>query len=200
MALTRKFLSAMGIEAEKVEEIITAYAESLNSVKEERDRYKADSEKLAEVTKERDKYKLIAENKPANDFEDKYNSLKTEFDNFKADVLARETKAKKDSAYGNLLKESGIPEKHIPAILKVSDTDSLAFENDGSVKDKQKILDTIKSEWSDFIPAVSRSGADVATPPSNTTGDTFSAMPLAQKMTYANEHPNDEQVKTWLSK
>lgn len=200
MALTRKLLTAMGIESEKIEEIITAHTDSLNGVKEERDNYKAIAEKIDEITKERDKYKLIADNKSANDFEDKYNNLKTEYDKFKSDVQARETKAKQDSAYGNILKEAGIPEKHIPKILRVCDTGSLVFENDGSVKDKQAILDSVKSEWSDFIPVMSKSGAEVATPPSNNGGDTFDAMPLDKKMMYANEHPNDEQVKAWLSK
>lgn len=198
MALTRKLLAAMGIEAEKIEEIITAHTDSLNGVKEERDNYKAIAEKLDAVTKERDKYKLVAENKSTDD--DKYSKLKEEYDQYKADVQKRETKAKQDSAYRNLLKESGISEKHIPAILRVSDTESLVLEDDGSVKEKQKLIDTIKAEWSDFIPAESKSGANVATPPANNGGDTFSSLPLDKKMSFANEHPNDEQVKAWLNK
>jgi len=200
MALTRKLLSAMGIEAEKIEEIITAHTETVNGLKETLDQYKADSAKLTEVTKERDRYKQIAENTDGNGFEDKYNSLKTEFDNFKADVQARETKAKQESAYMAILKEIGIAEKRIPSILKISDVGGLEFEKDGSVKNRQQIVDNVKSEWADFIVTEIKSGADVPAPPNNTTGNTFDSLPLDKKMTYANENPNDEQVKAWLGK
>ena len=44
MALTRKFLSAMGIEQDKVDEIINAHVEVTDALKEERDRYKADAD------------------------------------------------------------------------------------------------------------------------------------------------------------
>ena len=57
MALTRKFLSALGIEADKVDEIINAHAETVNALKEERDNYKADAEKLPAVQKELDELK-----------------------------------------------------------------------------------------------------------------------------------------------
>ena len=57
MALTRKFLSAMGIEDEKVDEIIGAHTETVNALKEQRDSYKADAEKLPAVQKELDDMK-----------------------------------------------------------------------------------------------------------------------------------------------
>jgi hypothetical protein len=52
MALTRKFLKAMGIEEEKIEQIIDAHTETVNALKEERDNFKADAEKLPNVQKQ----------------------------------------------------------------------------------------------------------------------------------------------------
>ena len=46
MALTRKFLSALGIEEEKAEQIIAAHTETVDGLKAERDKYKEDAEKL----------------------------------------------------------------------------------------------------------------------------------------------------------
>ena len=43
MALTRKFLSALGIEEAKIDEIISAHADTVNALKEQRDSYKADT-------------------------------------------------------------------------------------------------------------------------------------------------------------
>ena len=49
MALTRKMLKAMGIEDEKIDQIIEAHSETVDALKEQRDQYKADAEKLPEV-------------------------------------------------------------------------------------------------------------------------------------------------------
>ena len=55
MALTRKFLKAMGIEEEKIEEIISAHSETVTGLKEEAEKYKADAEKLPSVQAALDK-------------------------------------------------------------------------------------------------------------------------------------------------
>ena len=49
MALTRKFLLALGIEDSKIESIIDAHSETVDALKKERDDYKAQAEKLPEV-------------------------------------------------------------------------------------------------------------------------------------------------------
>ena len=56
MALSRKFLAAMGIEADKIDEIITAHVETVDGLKKERDDLKEkadkyDAEKKREVLK-----------------------------------------------------------------------------------------------------------------------------------------------------
>ena len=40
MSLTRKMLKAMGIEDEKIDQIIEAYTETVDALKEQRDQYK----------------------------------------------------------------------------------------------------------------------------------------------------------------
>ena len=58
MALTRKFLRALGIEDDKVEEIIGAHLETVNPLKDERDNLKEQADK---ATAEDIKAKLEAE-------------------------------------------------------------------------------------------------------------------------------------------
>ena len=43
MALTRKMLKAMGIEDEKIDQIIEAHTETVDALKVERDQYKEDA-------------------------------------------------------------------------------------------------------------------------------------------------------------
>lgn len=57
MALTRKFLKALGIEDDKIEQIVEAHAETVDALKDERDSYKAKAEEAAETQKELDTMK-----------------------------------------------------------------------------------------------------------------------------------------------
>ena len=60
MAMTRKFLKAMGIEEDQIEQIIEAHTETVSALKDERDSYKEDAEKLADVQKELNTAKVKA--------------------------------------------------------------------------------------------------------------------------------------------
>ena len=52
MALTRKMLKAMGIEDEKIEQIIEEHVESIDGLKAERDRYKSGAEEAEGLRKQ----------------------------------------------------------------------------------------------------------------------------------------------------
>ena len=58
-------------------------------------------------------------------------------------------------------------------MLKVSDIDNVSLDDNGNIKDADKLIESVKSEWSDFIPTTSEKGADTATPPSNTGGSSM---------------------------
>lgn len=178
MALTRKFLSALGIEADKIDEIIDAHTETVNALKEEREKYKTEAErykteaaKIPDIQKELDAMKEAAEKNPDGAYKEQYDTLKKEYDKYKADVEDREIKAKKQDAYAGLLKKAGIPEKRIGAILKVSPVDSIAFDKDGNVKNADEIEKQIKDEWKEFIPNEETKGANTPTPPEPKPGD-----------------------------
>lgn len=169
MAFTRKFLTALGIDEAKVDEIIAAHTEVTDALKTERDQYKADAGKYAEAKAELDRITAeAAKDGGKNPFEVKYNALKEEFDAFKAEVAGKETKAKKESAFRAILKKAGVSEKRIDAVLKVSDTDGIEFDKDGKVKDEDKLLETVKKEWADFIPQSTQTGVPATNPPAST--------------------------------
>ena len=185
MALTRKFLTAMGIDDEKIDEIIHAHRETVDALKEERDSYKDDAEKLPEIQKELDKAKQQIEEAEKSDEKDKwkvkYDAIKEEYDNYKSGVDAEKSKQKKSDAYRELLKEAGVPEKRIPTILRVTDLDKLEFdEKEGKIKDSDKEKENIKTEWADFIPKEQTHGADTQTPPAGQGGETHTLSRAAQ--------------------
>jgi len=165
MAFTRKFLSALGIEADKVDEIIAAHTEVTDALKEERDRYKANAEKLPEIQNELTELKKRMDGD--DPYKDKYEALKKEYDDYKADVSNKETTAKKESAFRHVLKDIGIPDKRIDSVIKVSDINGIELTEDG-IKDEETLKAKLKEEWSDFIATKSTEGVPSANPPTNT--------------------------------
>lgn len=192
MAFTRKFLSAMGIEADKVDEIINAHIEVVDGLKEERDNFKKDAEKLADVEKELTKAKeKIAKNGDGETVsKEDYDRLKKEYNDYKADITAKTTRTEKENAFRDLLKSAGVSEKRLNAIIKVSDIDGLELDKDGKIKNAEKHTETIKSEWAEFIETTTTRGADTATPPTNNGGT---------KMTKADIYKKDDKGRYVLS-
>lgn len=168
MGLSRKFLKAMGIEDEKVDQIIEAHTETVDALKEERDGYKADAEKLPEVQGQLEaaKKKLPKDGEETVPKAD-YDKLKAEYEQYKNDITAKEVHAAKETAYREILKEAGVSEKRIDSIIRVSDIDAIELEKDGKAKEAAKLTEKVKEDWADFIETVSKSGVKTPTPPQN---------------------------------
>lgn len=175
MSLTRKFMQGMGLTEEQATAIIEANEETITGLKDEIEKYKTASEasekNLAKVQKELNSLKEEAENNNSkNPYKVKYEAIKEEFENYKKDITAKETKATKSEAYETLLKECGVSEKRIKAVLKVSDIDGIELDEDGKIKDADTLKKSIKDEWADFIQTDGQQGAKTSNPPANVGG------------------------------
>lgn len=165
MAFTRKMLKAMGIEDEKIDQIIDAHSETVDALKAERDGFKEDAAKLAAVQKELDELKA----KGDDGYKAKYEAEKAAHDALKADIAAKETKKAKTDAYRELLKGANIDEKRIATILRAEapTIDKIELDADGKIKNAEQYTESIKSDWADFIVTQSAKGTNTATPPAN---------------------------------
>lgn len=175
MSLTRKALAAMGIEADKIDQIMEMHTEVADRIKAELDtekanakKYKADSDRLADVERELSELKGKAGEPDA--YKEKYEKLKKDFDTYKGEITAKETKEAKTKAYRDLLKSIGVSEKRLDAVLRIADLDSFELE-DGKIKDVDELKKKAKEEWSDYIVSESAQGAKTPTPPSNVGGN-----------------------------
>lgn len=172
MALTRKFLASKGIEADVIDEIIAAHTETVSALKDEVDKlekYKHDSAKLKEVQKELDELK--SKQGETEDADSKLAALQKEFDDYKADIERKQTREAKETAYKEILKDAGIPEKHFAKILKYSDVDGIELTKEGKAKSASEILKTVKEEWSDHVETTETVGAKTSTPPTDGKGE-----------------------------
>lgn len=165
MALTRKMLKSMGLTDEQVDTIIEAHTETVDGLKTDLKKYEGDAKKLPDVQKELDDLKAAGD----GGYKEKYEKEHSDFEKYKADQVAKETKQAKEKAYTELLKAAGVSEKRIPSVLKVTDLNSVELDGD-KVKDADKITESVKTEWADFIETSNTSGANTTTPPANNPG------------------------------
>ena len=169
MSLTRRMLKAMGIEEEKIEQIIEAHTETVSALKDERDSYKEDAEKLADVQKELNtaKEKIAKHGDGETVSKTEFDEIKKEYEDYKKDITAKETRTAKVNAFRELLKAAGVSDKRFDTVIKVSNIDGLELDKDGKIKDADKHTENIKTEWADFIPTTTVVGAITANPPAN---------------------------------
>lgn len=165
MALTRKFLEALGIEQAKIDEIISAHTEVTDSLKADRDSYKEKAEKYDQTKTELDKAKSELDKVSKDEYKTKYESLEAEFNKYKTDIAEKEVKGKKEEAYKKMLKEIGVNEKSIDAILKVKDLNTIELDDKGNIVDADTLKESEKKDWEGFIIESEVHGQDPSTPP-----------------------------------
>ena len=171
MALSRKFLSAMGIEAEKIDEIINAHSETVEALKEERDSYKEKAEKYDKAQKDLDAANKTIEDLNKEDaYKVKYEAIKEDFDAFKKEIEAEKVTNSKKSAYRQVLKDIGISDKRIDAVAKLAELDKIKLDKEGNIEGIDDLKKALTEEWSDFIVKDGKEGAGTPTPPAGTGG------------------------------
>lgn len=166
MTLTRKSLKAMGIEDEKIDQIIDDHSETVDALKKQRDTYKAEADKVQALEKKIHEL----ENAEGDNYKELYESEHQAFEDYKAEVEESQRKDQLKGLYRDLLKDAGIDEKRIETVLRVTDLGRLEINKDGSLRDAEKLKEGIKQEWADFVSTTETKGAQVETPPATAQG------------------------------
>lgn len=166
-ALTRKMLKAMGIEDEKIDQIIEAHSETVDALKERSTDFEKNAQELEKAKKELTEAKAALEASGKDPYKVKYEAVKEEFEKFKTEQQAAAAHSSKLNAYRALLKKAGVSENRIESVLKVSDIDGVEIDDKGEAKDSEKLIEEIKTEWADFITTQQTKGANTPAPPAN---------------------------------
>lgn len=184
MAITRKLLKGMGLTDEQQDTIIEAHTDTVNGLKADVERYKADAEKLPAVQKELDEIK----GKGDDGYKEKYEAEHKAFETYKKAVDTEKATAAKEKAVEAVLKKIGVSEKRLQSVAKLAKADglldALELDEDGAVKDADKLEKSLKDGYSEYITTTSTKGADTATPPANSGG---------AKLTMADIYKKDEK-------
>lgn len=158
MALSRKMLAALGLESEKIDQIIEAHAETVAGLKDEAEQYRDKADKYTEVQKELDQLKKATEGKD-------YDKLKAEYDKYKADVEAERSKAAKEKAFRDALKDANLNDKGVEKAIKYADWDKIEVDDDGKLKDAKSHVKAVREEWAEYVVKSGQQGVQTATPP-----------------------------------
>lgn len=101
-----------------------------------------------------------------------YDKLKGEFDQYKNDVQAKETHAKKVEAYRAILKDANLSEKGIEKAIKYAEWDKIELDEDGKLKGANDHIKAVREEWAEYVTTTTTTGAKTSNPPANNGGKT----------------------------
>lgn len=170
-AFSRKWLEALGLDAEKIDVLVEAHGDIVAEIIKQRDEYKAQLDGMSETMV--DKSELA--------------KVRKELDDMKTAQQKKTEHEAKEAALKAVYKEAGIAEKYIPALLRIADYDAVEVGADGKAKTHKELVEAAKKDCAEFIPVVTEvAGQKTATPP--TSGSTMTkAEILAIKDTTARQ-------------
>ena len=166
MALTRSFLKALGIEEEKIGEIINAHSETVSGLKAEIEKYKGDAEKLPDVQKQLTEATEKLKAADSDGYKAKYEAEKAAHEKLKTDTANEKTRNAKETALREALKAAGYSDAGIKKIAKYGGfIDSVNLDESGKLKDGDKLLESVAAEWSEYKGTIKTESANPANPP-----------------------------------
>lgn len=140
---------------DKAKAILDALHEETDAIRDE-----LDTEKNARVAAEKER--------------DAANSGKQTAEQALTDYKTQQTKkdahAAKEAKFREQLKSAGVLEKYFDRIVRLSgeDIDKMELDSKGNVKNADKLAESLKTDWSDYVGSTSTKGAPVDNPPANT--------------------------------
>lgn len=164
MALTRKFLKALGIDDEKMDEIISAHTETVEALKQQRDDAQKEAAKLTALTKERDDLKNQVETltKAGGDAA----KVQADFDAYKKQVESREQEAKTVADVQDICKTAGVTRDSFLRLVSSSfDRSKIERDKDGNITNRDKLLEYVKSDFADCVASTAPAGVPPTNPP-----------------------------------
>ena len=153
-------LKAIGIEEEKIDEIIDAHTETVNALKDQAKQDRDAASRLEAVQKELDDLKAQGD----GGYKDKYEKEHAEYEKYRQEVADKEERLTAERLFRAELTGVGITGKRADAILRATDLSAIKVK-DGALEDAKAVQDGIRADWAEFIPKTETKGANVDNPP-----------------------------------
>ena len=160
MALTRKMLKAMGIEEEKIDQIIEAHSETVQGLKDKLEEAEGKAKDYDTIKAENDKLKADG------GYKEKYEKEHSDFEAFKKTVNDEKNKSAKEAAVKAFFESKNITGKNLDIAMRGSAAEiSDVVLEDGKIKDSSKLEALVKDTFAGLVEKSSQNGAKTPTPP-----------------------------------
>ena len=162
MALTREFIRKIAKESdvdlpkEFIDGVIAEHTTARNAYAEEQVKAELAKQPAEKAVNVKDS--------------EEYKTLEKSFNDYKAEVAAKETKAAKETAYRAILKDANLSEKGIEKAIKYAEWDKIELETDGKLKNATDHIKSAKEEWAEYVTTTTTTGAKTTNPPVNNGG------------------------------
>ena len=141
----------------------------VDPLKDDLTKYKADAEKLTGVQKELDDLKAAGD----GGYKEKYEKEHSDFEAFKADITAKESKAAKEKAVRAYFESKNITGSNLDLAMRGCGEEMAALVMDGDkIKDTTSLDALIDGAYKSLVYTEHVQGANPATPPANNGGKT----------------------------
>lgn len=195
MALTRKLLKGMGLTDEQVDTIIEAHTDTVDGLKADIGRYRADAERLPGVQQELDDLKAAGD----GGYRAKYEEEHSAFEAFKADVTEKQTRAAKEKAVRAYFESKNITGANLDLAMRGCGEEMAALEMDGDrIKDARSLDALLEGAYRGLVSTTQTQGANPASPPAEPPARTYTAAEL-RGMSAAEINANWEGIKASLN-
>lgn len=140
---------------DKAKAILDALHEETDALRDE-----LDTEKNARVAAEKERDAANSGKQTAEQALTDYKTQKTK----------KDAHAAKEAKFREQLKAAGVLEKYFDRIVRLSgeDIDKMELDSKGNVKNADKLAESLKTDWSDYVGSTTTKGAQVDNPPANT--------------------------------
>lgn len=151
MALTRKLMKGMNLTDEQMDTIVEAHTDTVDALKGKIAELEEQTKDLAAVQKKLEQAEAALADAENGGWKDKYDSVKKEFEEYKNSQAEKEAMAAKETAYRELLKNIGVSDKRMDAVIRVTDLAAMELDEEGKLKESEKLTETARTEWAEFI-------------------------------------------------
>lgn len=147
--------------------LIALHLGVVDPLKDQLQTYKTDAEKLPAVQKELDDLKAAGD----GGYKEKYDAEVKAHKEYKQQVEREKETARDDADVLALCKEAGIARESAQRlIVKDFDRSKIERDKDGKITNRDKLLETVKADYADFVGTPGNQGTPPATPPSGGGG------------------------------
>ena len=185
----------MGLTDEQVDTIIEAHTDTVDGLKADVSKYKSDAEKLAGVEKELNDLKAMGD----GGYKDKYEKEHKAFEDYKADITAKESKAAKEKAVRAYFESKNITGSNLDLAMRGCGEEMAALEMDGDkIKDTKSLDALVDGTYKGLVSNTQVKGANPANPPANPPAKNYTTADI-KNMSAAEINANWDSIKASLN-